>query len=158
MSYISESYMRTRDIDWFAVVDGHPCHFASNGGMLPACLTDRETLLKLQWYAAQMEDIPNVEIEINELYVKSRLAKNQQVNMDDNNIRAYLRSFMEYARKGFVSYDRVNPEDLDCNQYMWIARPKNDYQLLNQVCEKISSFGGVVKFQRNEQGSVAFAG
>lgn len=24
--------MRTRDIDWFALINNQPCHFASNGG------------------------------------------------------------------------------------------------------------------------------
>ena len=122
MSRITLAYMRTRDIDWFAVINNQPCHFASNGGILPNVMQNRERLVGLQHEVALLKNLPNAEIQINRSYVERRFAMND--NRDDFQQMAqdYIRSFVDFAKKGLTSYDRLNPDDPNDNRYIWIAK------------------------------------
>lgn len=53
---------------------------------------------------------------INREYIRARLSDNMAEDGYDN----YLRSFVEMAMKGFVSFDRDVERD---DTYVWIAKP-----------------------------------
>ena len=125
----SESYQKTRDIDWFFRAGDRCIHVASNGGKLPYLINDIEHLRTLQAQVSMLEEIKGIEVLVNEQYVGDRIAaaansywQNGYENVTLEQIRGfYLSSFMSMARKGFYSYDRVPDE----NAYMFICGPKN---------------------------------
>lgn len=50
---IDKKYQITHDIDWFAVINEKPCHFASNGGEIP-----KEIHISLRKIQTQVEFLP----------------------------------------------------------------------------------------------------
>ena len=106
MRQYNDSYQRTRDIDWFFSCKGKFFHVASNGGKLPAIVKVNENQ-KIQHYFALQE--PNN---------RGMLVVANEENYD-------LSSFMEYARKGFISIDR-DEGDFDTQKYHVVARPIED--------------------------------
>ena len=106
MRQYNDSYQRTRDIDWFFSCKGKFFHVASNGGKLPAIVKVNENQ-KIQHYFALQE--PNN---------RGMLVVANEKNYD-------LSSFMEYARKGFISIDR-DEGDFDTQKYHVVARPIED--------------------------------
>ena len=53
MSRYSKAYQEDHNIDWFAIVDGRYCHFASGGTYLPEEVNDKEQNRKLQQFVAK---------------------------------------------------------------------------------------------------------
>ena len=106
MRQYNDNYQRTHDIDWFFSCKGIFFHVASNGGKLPAFVKVNENQ-KLQHHFALQE--PNN---------RGMLVVANEENND-------LSSFMEYARKGFISIDR-DEGDYDTQIYHVVARPMED--------------------------------
>ena len=99
----SDHYMQYHDIDWFCKINNTPCHFASAGGLLPEPLMERKLLRKLQRDVCRAEYIyEENEISYNEEFLRNRFRN------DEEGKKAYIRSFKEMARKGFISFDRTN--------------------------------------------------
>lgn len=116
MSKYDADYLETHDIDWFCKIGNTSMHFASDGGVLPEKVNDREQLRAIQYAVAMLEDVLGDEgIEINRQYVWRVLGNNDKQKAFDD----YVESFVAMARKGFVSFDRMMEGDV----YMWIARP-----------------------------------
>lgn len=115
----SDHYMQYHDIDWFCKINNTPCHFASAGGILPEPLMERKLLRKLQRDVCFAEYIyGETEISFNEEFLRERFR-------DDEGVReAYLRTFKEMARKGFVSFDRTNLLDSNDNTYHVVCYPQ----------------------------------
>ena len=115
-----ETYQLTHDIDWFCRIGNTPMHFASNGGILPDKVNDREINSSIQHKVALMEEVlPDSEqIVINQKYVIERLGE----EAGQEAFERYLESFVAMARKGFYSFDRM----LEGEMYMWIAKPAHD--------------------------------
>lgn len=110
-------YQQSHDIDWFCRMGNNAMHFASNGGLLPNKVNNRETNTQIQHTVSLMEDVLTYpeQIEINRPYIFERLGGN------DNEVSfiRYIESFVAMAKKGFVSFDRM----LEGDTYIWIARP-----------------------------------
>lgn len=125
----SESYQRTRDIDWFFRAGDRCIHAASNGGVLPYLVNDIERLRTVQAQVSMLEEVKGIEVIVNEQYVGERITaaansywQNGYENVTLEQVRGYyLSSFQPMAQKGFYSYDRVP----DSNAYMFICGPKN---------------------------------
>ena len=115
-----ESYMLTHDIDWFCIVNGVYVHLASAGGLLPVGFRDREALRTLQCNVSVLSYMFEVDdIAVNEVFLNQRFDDNPKGR------EAYLVSFVDMARKGFVSLDRTNLTDPYDNRYHVVCRPRN---------------------------------
>jgi len=128
------SYVRTHDIDWFCKIGNRYCHFASNGGLIPAFANDSKRNKEIQKYVGSELSviIPREAIVINHEYVNKRLRQydyewDKGLNIDFE--KEYLRSFVEMAQRGFWSYDcdiltnELEGENSDRITYALIARP-----------------------------------
>lgn len=110
----TETYQRTRDIDWFFQAGDKSIHVASNAGKLPDFVNDIQRLREEQAKVSMLNDVIGVQIIINTRFVDSivaasveNLQKSGYNNISVEYIRnSYLASFIEMARKGFYSYDR----------------------------------------------------
>lgn len=137
-------YQYTHDIDWFCRINGAPVHLASNGGHLPNCYSI-EQLVSLQHRVANLRN--NYRCAVNIGYLEDYLRQDEFLNnmgefsdeeyrlmlpeefelSDDikdlpKHIIVYAWSFIEMAKKGFISFDRgqnVNGVDI----YHLVARP-----------------------------------
>lgn len=95
-----EAYLNSRDIDWFCIIGGVFCHVASAGGLLPDVVNDREKLRDIQKQVFDMDYIfRNEDININQDFLYQRFGNNQESR------EAYMSSFIQMSRKGFVSLD-----------------------------------------------------
>lgn len=116
-SKYDKKYQQTHDIDWFCRIGNTAMHFASNGGMLPIKVNNREVNSRIQHIVALMEDVVTDlnQISVNSQYVYERLGKNESLEA----YKRYIESFVAMARKGFISFDRMQDSDI----YVWIAKP-----------------------------------
>ena len=128
----TESYLLTRDIDWFFYVNNHYIHVASNGGILPNFVNDILRLREEQARVSQLIINQDSDFVINNEYVNSRLNRvldnigdriNENINIDDL-YNSYLSSFIEMAKKGFYSFDRSLEDD---KMYTLICYPKKQF-------------------------------
>ena len=141
-----ETYQQTHDIDWFCMIGNTAMHFASNGGILPKKVNNREVNSRIQYAVAMMEDVVTEpeQILINRQYVNARLGE----NVSPETFNRYVESFVAMARKGFVSCDRL----LGCDSYIWISKPANSVNVaINElprysesVCRRYASEGDLV--------------
>lgn len=130
------------DIDWFCYINGCPIHVASNGGELPRNLYTQENLIKTLDIVQATE--PVCDWEVNKKFVKTRNENYNYINEIEESDRddfllpdkeisnitdykglsskeiAYSWSFIEMARRGFFSFDRV-----EGNNYRLVAYPSN---------------------------------
>ena len=128
------------DIDFFCFINGCPIHFASNGGELPRNLYTQENLINI--LAAVQASETFFDWEINREFVALRNENYNYINeieesdrdsfllpdKEISNINDYKRlsskeiayswSFIEMARRGFFSFDRV-----EGNNYRLVAYP-----------------------------------
>lgn len=131
---LSKSYMQSRDIDWFCNIDGIYIHAASAGGELPDVVNDRKMLREVQLAVYELKNIyEENQIVFNEEVIRKRLRNNierlAEHGIENNeydeeeSYKDYISTFAAMARKGFVSYDRVDAFDISDNRYNWVARP-----------------------------------
>lgn len=120
-------YQRTHDIDWFCMIDSVPVHIASNGGLIPPDILAREN------FAVQTEvyNMPCIfsedDVVVREEYIRARAFSNNR-NFSKDAYRSYVKSFVDMARKGFVSLDRIDVgepvERSEDERYIVVAYPK----------------------------------
>lgn len=117
-----KAYIQSKDIDWFCVIGGVYCHIASAGGVLPDQINDREKLRDIQKKVSDASDMfTENDIVINNEFLLQRFGR-----YDDNRdaIEAYLESFRNMTRKGFVSIDRTDVMNTSENLYHIVCYPK----------------------------------
>jgi len=103
------------DLDWFMVLGKSIIHAASGGREIP--YTSKDIVDDIVEKFIGLPDInKSDEIEINLAYV------NKVVGTNAGRVCNYIRTFADWAKKGFISYDIVGDPD---NTYIWIARPKH---------------------------------
>lgn len=117
----TNAYLLTRDIDWFFELNGKPVHVASAGGELPTVINDRDKLREIQHVVSTLADINTTD----DIYINPKLVN----RLRDNNIALddYLQSFMEMAKKGFISVDRSNIGNPNDSMYHVVCVPVNLY-------------------------------
>lgn len=93
-------YQVRHDIDWFASYNGVPIHVASNGGTLPNIIK-RGFNKQIQRLLAE-EEFRECDVSINDSWINELLIMQENLNVE-----TYLQSFIEFARKGFVSIDNA---------------------------------------------------
>ena len=77
----SESYMLSKDIDWFFKMNNRYIHVASAGGKLPDIINDREKLRQVQYDVYNLPYIFSAEeIRINQDFIMQLLSS--QLNKD----------------------------------------------------------------------------
>ena len=119
-----EAYLYSRDIDWFCIIGGVFCHVASAGGLLPDVINDREKLRDIQKRVFDMDyAIGNEEIGFNNEFLYQRFGN------DIESREAYLSSFIQMSRKGFVSLDRTNVMDITDQTYHVVCYPRRIIEL-----------------------------
>ena len=119
-----EAYLYSRDIDWFCIIGGVFCHVASAGGLLPDVVNDREKLRDIQKRVFDMDyAIGNEEIWFNNEFLYQRFGN------DIESREAYLSSFIQMSRKGFVSLDRTNVMDITDQTYHVVCYPRRIIEL-----------------------------
>lgn len=119
-----EAYLYSRDIDWFCIIGGVFCHVASAGGLLPDVVNDREKLRDIQKRVFDMDyAIGNEEIGFNNEFLYQRFGN------DIGSREAYLSSFIQMSRKGFVSLDRTNVMDITDQTYHVVCYPRRIIEL-----------------------------
>ena len=118
MKKYSKTYQLTHDIDWFCIIGNTPMHFASNCGLLPNKVNNKENNRRIQEQVGLMDNVveSREHIVINREYIRARLGD----NIAQGGYEDYVRSFVEMAVKGFVSFDRDLERD---DAYVWIAKP-----------------------------------
>lgn len=118
----SESYISSKDIDWFFKMNNQYIHVASAGGKLPAIINDREKLRQVQYEVYNLPYIFSAEeIRINQRFIRQLLSP--QLNEEPQLYGSYLESFINFARKGFVSCDRTEIENETSNIYHVVCIP-----------------------------------
>ena len=119
-----EAYLHSRDIDWFCIIGGVFCHVASAGGLLPDVVNDREKLRDIQKRVFDMDYIfRDEDIHVNQDFLYQRFGN------DIESREAYLSSFMQMSRKGFVSLDRTNVMDITDQTYHVVCYPRRIIEL-----------------------------
>lgn len=122
MKYLDD-YMYSKDIDWFCIINKFYVHVASAGSLLPEIINDRNKLRKIQ---KQVFDLPYIfddnDIIINDRFINERFNNNEDISN-------YLSSFIDMARKGFVSMDRTNLQEPDDQTYHIVCMPNKIIQL-----------------------------
>ena len=119
-----EAYLYSRDIDWFCIIGGVFCHVASAGGLLPDVVNDREKLRDIQKRVFDMDNVFRSEdIHINQDFLYQRFGNNQESR------EAYMSSFIQMSRKGFVSLDRTNVMDITDQTYHVVCYPRRIIEL-----------------------------
>lgn len=116
-----DAYLLTRDIDWFFKLNGKAIHVASAGGKLPQSIKDRNKLREIQYKVSTLKDI-NTSEEIHKNKKLFESYSNDSLVMDD-----YLQSFIEMAKKGFISVDRTNIADPNDSKYHIVCIPDKKY-------------------------------
>ena len=138
----NHAYQLTHDMDCFFVINGHPIHIATNGGIVSSKLGTVEELIEQQTIVAKLKS--SYEYELNTAFLATLVAEefptreeladidreslyfeglfeNEQYHNIPYHWKLYSRSFVEMAQKGFWSYDRVDGTDM----YVLVAGPKN---------------------------------
>lgn len=132
-------YQLTHDIDWFAIYNDIPIHVASNGNVIPNNVDSKNNRL-IQRYL-ENEYNGNVGIVIN------NNALGPIFETTDKGL--YLESFIEFARKGFVSIDNNLEVDSHGNLFyrpIVVAYPQDrinlfDTELLRDIVPTIPEIG-----------------
>ena len=119
MSRFSE-YMVSHDIDWFCVVDGYLCHFASNGSEMPNVIANSWLIRRTQEIAAELPIL----LEERELRIKESHRRELQ-ELEGFNEQRYYESFKFFASKGFYSFDYEWNRGGDGGEYRLIVGPGN---------------------------------
>lgn len=157
---LSKKYIESHDIDWFCIINGIFVHVASDGGALPN-LQRFWHLRELQLFVAHLPVKHKYEISP-EIYVNK---DNDLENLTEDNFKkvfpeaedipsfgqysnntskAYLWSFINMARRGFYSFDRVGTNDNGVDMYSLVAWPTDEVENLDlptkdQISVKIAS-------------------
>lgn len=125
----SESYMLSKDIDWFFKVNKRYVHVASAGGLLPTLINNKEKLRMIQYMIFNLPYIySEKEIIINHDFILQTLS--QQENDEEQSYDQYLESFIHFARKGFISMDRSYINDPLNNLYHVVCAPRSFKNIL----------------------------
>lgn len=127
-----EEYIKTRDIDWFGVINGRYIHVASCGGMLPSEVMNKKYLRDLQYEVAMLEDVRNgdggqIVIMHNDQYLLERFSMYEDSAAAIEN---YKRSFDTFAMKGFWSFDKEKINNPDDSHYRLISWPTTEVKPL----------------------------
>lgn len=127
----TDDYLATHDIDWFCVINKTPIHAASNGGDLPLDIKNNRLLneknKRFVFNRKRKNKYNYDEININIEHL-NKVIKNPEnyspfeiIEMKNN----YLRTFIDMARRGFYSYDRLIYKEFEDQKYILVAWPKN---------------------------------
>lgn len=115
---------QTRDIDWFIFdsTNFNFCHFASAGGKLPQIIQENDLLNEEFIQIINRSEYKEMfEYEINP-NLRDIINIKGDESYDD-----YTRDFINYAKRGFYSYDKTNINNFDDMTYHLVAYPK-DFQ------------------------------
>lgn len=145
----NHDYLVTHDLDCFFVMNGTKTHIATNGGIVHPKIGTVEELRAMQTQVANMEGTHKY--DLNRDYLSLLEASDfpsqedlMRLDLDDGwpferdlfegteyaelpfHQKLYCSSFVEMARKGFWSLDRVGTMPDGTDAYLLIAWPKGD--------------------------------
>ena len=110
-SIISEGEQRAYDFDWFAVdTVGYLVNLTSWGGKLPASVAaSKENLKMLENYFSALPELST--------------DKEFEAKFTDATPDGELSTYLEYIRRGFFSFDRIDYNNHDSCVYQLVAQP-----------------------------------
>lgn len=130
----NETYIHTRDIDWFCIINNQYIHVASAGGQIPSQINERDTLRKIQHQVSEAEYIySDDEILINTAFLRQKFDNVEK-------IEDYIKSFKDMAKKGFSSFDRTNLCDLNDNKYHMVCQPRKPGKCVLEGNDLVASY------------------
>lgn len=145
----NHDYLATHDLDCFFVINGNRTHIATNGGIVHPKIGTVEELRAMQTQVANMEvthdfflnrgflsllevsdfpsqeDLMRVDLDDRRLFERDLFEGTEYADLPFHQ-KLYCSSFVEMARKGFWSFDRVGTMPDGTDTYMLIAWPKGD--------------------------------
>lgn len=140
------AYQLTHDMDCYFVLNGAPVHVASNGGIVSPKIGTVAELQDMQTQVAQMEgeykyslnipflsslDVEDFPSREDLLYLNDEdipfehLFNNEEYEIIPFHWKVYCHSFVEMARKGFWSFDRIGKWRYGIDDYMLVAWPSD---------------------------------
>lgn len=143
-----------RDIDWFCIINNIPVHIATAGGILPNIMKTKNNYKnnisngKIINSIKQSEIPPTLNPKLKEILFGNKTDNTNDyilsvleifnLNIDDSNRlvdmyieEIYAKSFIEFAQKGFCSFDKTNINDPYDGMYHLVAKPNITVELNN---------------------------
>lgn len=145
----NHDYLVTHDLDCFFVMNGAKTHIATNGGIVHPKIGTVEELRAMQTQVANMEgthdfflnsgylslleasdfpsqeDLMRLDLDNRQLFERELFEGTEYAELPFHQ-KLYCSSFVEMARKGFWSLDRVGIMPDGTDAYMLIAWPKGE--------------------------------
>lgn len=132
-------YLETTDLDWFVQVNNRCIHAASGGGIIPNIVIQNDEKNMEIRNRVIGEPSKNYKFELNPhlrniLNLEDRkediafLLSTLGIEFGDDPIQVYIdkvyvNSFVEFAKKGFWSFDKTNVQNYSDRMYHLVARP-----------------------------------
>lgn len=121
-------YLATHDIDWFCKINNIYIHVASAGGVLPEIVDNSEVNRKIQRI---VDELPVLDDEV---IITPLIHNVNSINYENEDCENdYVKSFKEMASKGFYSFDRVDINNIDSNNYHLVAYPNYENNNLGNI-------------------------
>ncbi len=137
-------FLETTDLDWFVQVNKRCIHAASGGGIIPKIVMQNNTVNDEIRDRVSIESSKDYKTELNPhlreiLNLEERkddfafLLSTLGIEFGDDPIQTYIdkvyvNSFVEYAKKGFWSFDKTNTHNYSDNMYHLVARPVSSHK------------------------------
>ena len=126
----------TLDLDLYLNDPEKRIHIATGGGRIPDRIAEFDSII--EEYKETVEEMSEVvDIEVNPNLI-------QLLNLNENSLQTYLKSFLDKARKGFYSYDKTKLENKQDYTFHLVAKPKDDHSLLASRNDNLPKISKVV--------------
>ena len=133
----------SRDLDIFLSDRSKLIHIASAGGSLPKTVLDSDVYNdNILTSLSQIDSNLSFEVDINPNLVEI-------LDLNENEIENYIKSFVEMASKGFYSYDKTRICNFEDQTFHLVAKPSSptnpnilfeNYELNENLIISILSF------------------
>lgn len=109
----------SRDLDIFLSDGSKLIHIASAGGSLPKSILNSDVYNdNILSSISQIDSNSNFEVDINPNL-------SEILDLNENGIENYVKSFVDMARKGFSSYDKTRIGNFEDQTFHLVAKPSS---------------------------------
>lgn len=116
----------TTDFDWFFCdINGFIGHVASAGGRLPNSIANNEEVIQITF-----DYFFNITTKSEFVLIETNI-QNRYGDIEINNTNQFFKDFVNMSKKGLFSFDKLKLNDFDSEEYILIAKPKNEDEFLN---------------------------
>lgn len=149
----SKSYIQTHDIDWFGIVNNKlMIHVASAGGMIPNRVNNIEQLATNRSIVMQLPILFDWnDLIINESAILSLFEVQKSLFLEYRGVDLpqfyydifkdnYLKTFIPYAQRGLLTFDKTFFKHEEQDVYHMVCRPRDVDFLKNELTSGIANF------------------